>query len=485
MGNEYVEGNYAPVRTEHTVTELKATGRIPEYLDGRYVRNGPNPIADVDPDAYHWFMGDGMVHGVRIRDGRAEWYRNRWVRTSRMRMAAGEISRPPNHRAGVELYGANTNVIRHAGHDLALVEGGIASYELDHELDTMGPWDFGGTLPGGYTAHPKADPVTGELHAVTHYFGQGNRVRYSVIGTDGRARRTVDIQVPGMPMMHDFSLTEKYVVLYDLPVTFDARQAARIAVPRPLRPLRPAAALVLSALVGRVRVPDPIAAMVGARMRANENLPFRWNPRHQARIGLMPREGGSSDVRWFEVEPCYVFHTLNAHDAGDTVVLDVVRHPRMFVKDLHGPNEGTAALHRWTVHPAAGKVVEARLDDRPQEFPRVDDRVVGRPHRYGYAMGALTGAIPTDAVLKHDLRAGTVTSRALGRGKEAGEFVFVPSRPDAAEDEGVLMGFVYDATTGHSDLVLLDAATLETVATVGLPVRVPHGFHGNWLATGS
>ncbi|MFE7133824.1 carotenoid oxygenase family protein [Streptomyces sp. NPDC057638] len=478
MGNEYLEGNYAPVHTEHTVTELKVTGRIPEHLNGRYVRNGPNPIAEVDPDAYHWFMGDGMVHGVRIRDGRAEWYRNRWVRTSRMRMADGEITRPPRHRAGFELYGANTNVIRHAGRDLALVEGGVASCELDHELGTLGPCDFDGTLSGGYTAHPKRDPVTGELHAVSHFFGRGNRVQYSVIGADGRARRSVDIQVPGMPMMHDFALTRRYVVLYDLPVTFDARQAARVTVPRPLRlPM----ALVLSALIGRVRVPGPVAAMVGARMRANENLPFRWNPRHQARIGLLPREGGSRDVRWFEVEPCYVFHTLNAYDSGATVVLDVVRHPRMFVSDLRGPNEGPPTLDRWTVDLAAGKVIETRLDERPQEFPRVDDRVVSGAHRFGYAMGALTGAVPTDAVLKHDLVLGTVTTRALGRGKEAGEFVFVPDGPDAGEDEGVLMGFVYDGPTARSDLVLLDAATLETVATVELPARVPHGFHGNWL----
>lgn len=75
MGNRYLEGNYAPVRHEQTITELAVTGTIPDYLDGRYLRNGPNPIAEVDPQIYHWFTGDGMVHGVRLRDGSAQWYR--------------------------------------------------------------------------------------------------------------------------------------------------------------------------------------------------------------------------------------------------------------------------------------------------------------------------------------------------------------------------------------------------------------------------
>ncbi|MUN39394.1 carotenoid oxygenase family protein [Actinomadura litoris] len=482
MGNAYLEGNYAPVGRELTVTDLPVTGRIPEHLDGRYVRNGPNPISEVDPENYHWFMGDGMVHGVRIRDGRAEWYRNRWVRTSKQKAAAGQPAGRRREGTGIELYGANTNVIGHAGRVLALVEGGMSCHELDGELGTVGPYGFEGTMTSGYTAHPKLDPATGELHAVTHYFGRGDRVRYSVIGTDGRARRIVDIAAPGMPMMHDFALTEKYVVLYDLPVTFDARQAARITVPRPLRY---PTALLLSALVGRVKVPHPIAAMVGARMRANENLPFSWNPRHPARVGVMPRDGGSDDVRWFGVEPCYVFHTLNAYDHGDSVVVDVVRHPRMFVTDLRGPNEGAPTLDRWTIDLSAGKVTESRLDDRPQEFPRVDDRVVSRPHRFGYAMGAVTGAVPTDAVLKYDFVSGAFAKVELGGGRQAGEFVFVPNGSGAAEDEGVLMGFVYDAATQRSDLLLLDAGTLETVATIALPARVPHGFHGNWLPAGS
>ena len=171
------------------------------------------------------------------------------------------------------MLGANTNVLSHAGRTLALVESGITNSELTDDLDTAGPCDFDGTLRGGYTAHPKRDPDTGELHAISYSFGRGNHVQYSVIGVDGKARRTVDIEVTGSPMMHDFSLTENHVVIYDLLVTFDARQAAGLAVPRALRAL---ARLVLAALIGRVRVSDPIITMIGRRMhgKASLRLPF-------------------------------------------------------------------------------------------------------------------------------------------------------------------------------------------------------------------
>lgn len=478
--NIYLEGNFAPVVQEHTATELAVTGVIPEHLDGRYLRNGPNPIGEVDPATYHWFMGDGMVHGVRLREGRAEWYRNRWVRSPSVAAEVGESRRSRRHQAGLEVLGANTNVLEHAGRTLALIEGGAATYELTDELETVGACDFDGTLPGGYTAHPKRDPETGELHAVSYFFGRGNTVQYSVIGVDGRCRRTVDVEVSGSPMMHDFSLTENYVVFYDLPVTFDTRQAVRATVPPPLRT---PAQLVLSALIGKVRVPDPIAAMAGNRLSANTGYPYRWNPHYPARIGVMPREGGNADVRWFDVEPCYVFHPMNAYEDGAAIVLDLVRHPKMFDTDPHGPNEGPPTLDRWTVDLGAGKVREQRLDDRAQEFPRIDERLVGRRHRYGYTPQLGRGAEQGPALLKHDLQQDTTTAREFGPGKEVDEFVFEPSAPDSAEDDGVLMGFVYDKAESRSDLVILDAASLETTATVHLPARIPTGFHGNWVPT--
>jgi carotenoid cleavage dioxygenase len=461
MNTPFLASSMAPVKQEQTITALRVTGQIPADLDGRYLRNGPNPAHEIDPDTYNWFTGDGMVHGIRLRNGNAEWYRNRWVR-------------PVHGSAPMNGIGANTNVIGHAGRILALVEGGVGCSELSGDLDTVGPCDFDGTLPGGYTAHPKRDPDTGELHAVSYYFGNGNKVQYSVIDAAGKARRTVDIEVTGSPMMHDLSITEKYVIFYDLPVTFDARQAVEVAVPRPLRaPAR----LVLSALVGRVRIPGPMLPG-GARQVSAGLFPYRWNPRYPARIGVMPREGDNDDMRWFDIEPCYVFHPLNAHDDGNTIVLDVVRHDKVFDRDLRAPFESTPVLTRWTVDLGDGKVRSELLDDREQEFPRVDERRTGKKTRYGYAAALKNGGA---ALLRHDLERATTQARSFGVGTEPGEFVFVPRHADAAEDDGVLMGFVYDSTSATTNLVLADAATLDTVATIHLPVRVPTGFHGNWI----
>jgi carotenoid cleavage oxygenase len=450
MLDRHLEDQYAPLTEEHTLTDLPVAGVIPDYLDGRYLRNGPNPIGEIDPELYHWFVGDGMVHGIRIRDGKAEWYRNRWVRGPLAAKALGE--REPVGHYGFSPVGANTNVIEHAGKTLALVESGLASYELTPELDTVGVCDFDGTLTGGYTAHPLRDPQTGELHAVSYSMHGGNQVQYTVIGVDGRVRRSVDVTVTGSPMMHSFSLTQRYVVFYDLPVTFDAHQAASMGIL------------------------DPIAAQHPWPKDSDRRFPYSWNPDYPARVGVMPRDGGNDDVRWFEVQPCYVFHPLNAYDDGETIVADVVRHPTTF--DGVRPPAGPPTMDRWTIDLSDNKLREARFDDRGQEFPRVDERRVGLRHRYGYVPTARAGA---GALLKHDFVKGRTQSRTFGPDKALGEFVFQPSSQDAAEDDGVLMGYVYDRADDRSELAILDAQTLQDVAAIKLPHRVPAGFHGNWL----
>lgn len=423
---------------EVTTTELPVTGSLPEALSGRYLRNGPNPLSPPEPSTYHWFTGDGMVHGIRLRDGRAEWYRNRWVRSAEVAQALGESVRPGPVHADMD-FAPNTNVIGHAGRTFAIVEAGARPYELNYELDTVGPSDFGGSLPGGYTAHPKRDPSTGELHAMSYFWGWGNLVQYTVVDTAGLVRKVVDVEVGGPVSVHDMSLTEHFAVIYDLPVVFDVE-----------------------------------AAMSGA------NFPYRWDPDYRARVGLLDRDGGAADVRWFDVEPCYVFHPMNAYDDGDRVVLDVVRHARMFDTHRLGPDEGPPSLERWSVDLTGGKVVEERLDDRGQEFPRVDERVVGRRHRYGYAGAFL---VNETALIKHDLERRTSEVRVLGSAGGASEAVFVPSGPDAAEDEGWVLSLVYDPERDASDLLVLNAGDFagDPQAIVHLPQRVPFGFHGNWV----
>lgn len=443
--NIYLDGNFAPVAAEVTHTDLEVTGTVPEALTGRYLRTGPNPLVAND-GSYHWFSGDGMVHGVDLRDGAATWYRNRWVRSPEMSAHLGEPD-VPRDIGGWYPGSGNTNTFHHAGRVWAVTEGSLP-YEIGPELETLRSCNFGGPLPGGTNAHPKFDPDTNELHVVSYAF-EAPFLRYHVIDVDGRVTRTEEIEMGGPVMVHDMGFTSSRVVFFDLPVVFQWDLAT-----------------------------------------AGVSLPFRWDPEYRARIGVMPRAGTAADTTWIDVEPCYVYHPLNAYDVGDTVVMDLVVHPRAFDDDRGDPSQGRPTLQRWTIDLTARTVNREVVDERGQEFPRVDERVAGRPHRYGYSLansgieglGGLGGDART-SILKHDVVAGTTVEHEFPDGGVGSEFVFVPASATAAEDEGWLLGYVFDPRSGSSDLQILDAQDLAAppVASVHLRARVPQGFHGNWM----
>ena len=432
----YLEGNFAPVRDEATAFDLPVQGAIPTALSGRYLRNGPNPTAG---DPGHWFFGEGMLHGVELRDGRATWYRNRYVRTASFEAGRHVVGENGMLDIGANL--ANTHVIAHGGRILALIENSPPT-EVTRELDTLGPFDFDGRLTTAMTAHPKRCPVTGELH----FFGYGvfpPLLTYHRADPAGNLVQSEEITVPGPTMIHDFAITEHSVVFLDLPVVFD-----------------------LSLLTAKT-------------------MPYRWGEDYGARIGVMPRGGGNADVRWFDVEPCYVFHVLNAAEPQPGhLEIDVARYPHLW-RDGQDAFEPTT-LHRWAIDVAAGTVKEETLDDRSVEFPRVDERRIGRPARFGYAVHTRPG---TDgftiepALVKYDLVSGATEEHAFGAGRTPGEGVFVPASDGAGEDDGYVMAYVYDAGRDGSDLVILDASDFgaSPVATVALPQRVPFGFHGSWV----
>jgi carotenoid cleavage dioxygenase len=291
--------------------------------------------------------------------------------------------------------------------------------------------------------------------------------------------------------MHDFSLTDKYVVIYDLPVTFDPVQVMPASVPRWLQlPAR----LVMQSVIGRVRIPGPIAAMANRDTRRSGGLPYAWNPNYPARIGVMPREGGNGDVRWFDIEPCYVYHPLNAYsemrDGAEVLVLDVVRYSRMFDRDRRGPGDTQPTLDRWTINLKTGAVRTECRDDRSQEFPRINETLLGGRHRFGYAVGIEGGFLAAGRaematpLYKHDYASGSSMVAALDPDLLIGEMSFVPNPTASAEDDGILMGYGYHRGRDEGQLLLLDAQTLESMATVHLPQRVPMGFHGNWAPAG-
>jgi carotenoid cleavage dioxygenase len=440
--SRYLDGNYAPVHREVTEFDLPVIGEIPAELEGRYLRNGPNPMSPVDPATHHWFMGDGMVHGIRLAGGRAEWYRNRYVGSASLSARRGQpdIDGPNWNNSA---HGPNTNVGGFAGRTWAMVEAGGVPVELSYELETIARNDFFGTLPGAFTAHPKVDPDTGEMHAVAYAWPHWmDHVQYVVVGVDGRVRRTVDIPVPGMSMIHDMSLTQRFAVVYDLPVTVDFDLA----------------------FAGR--------------------FPFRWNPGYGSRVGLLPRDGDAADIVWVEAPLCYSFHPLNAYDDTDgSVVIDLCVYDRMFDSDILGPfGDGLARLERWRLDPTTRTTSVTVIDDKPSEFPRHRGSLTGKPYRYGYCASPSPDD-PTWPTLKYDLVSGERTVFDHGPGRSGGEPVFVGRRGASGEDDGWLVMFVHDATTDGAELAILDAQDFGRgyVARVPLPQRVPYGFHGNWV----
>lgn len=440
----FLSGIHAPMTAELTLTDLAVEGAIPPELDGRYLRIGPNPLQAPNAAAHHWFVGDGMVHGIRLQGGRARWYRNRWIRSRAVSAALGEEPAPGPRHGGNDT--VNTNVLGHAGKTWALVEAGAYPVVLDEELGTVAHDPFGGSLHGAFSAHPHLDPASGELHAICYLATDQTTVHHVVVGRDGRVRREEPIPVSHGPSIHDCMITPRYVLVFDLPVTFSMKS-----------------------------------------LLAGQSFPYVWNPEHRARVGLLPREGGADDIVWCDVPPCYVFHPCNAYETGDgKVIVDVVAHETMFAHSTQGPDSRRVTFERWTIDPATKSVARRVVDDHPQEFPRPDERRLGRPYRYAYAVAQLIGEVnflSDSHLIRHDLEAGTREVHEFGAGRHPGEFVFVARSADAAEDDGWLMGLVIDAGTQTTDFVILDARHFggPPQAVVRLPHRVPPGFHGNWV----
>ncbi|HEX7303103.1 carotenoid oxygenase family protein [Lentzea sp.] len=448
----YFDGFMAPVPDEIDAVELEVTGTLPPELTGRYFRNGANPLPGTDPG--HNFAGVGMLHGVRLENGRAGWYRNRWVRTPMLDGVPPDRENPTAPDGVLRNNTSNTSVLHHNGRIFSLVENGFP-IEMTDGLDTVGPFDFGGRLKTAMTAHPKVDPKTGELH----FFGYGLRppfVTYYVATADSEIVHSAEIEVPAPTMMHDFAITEHHVVWLDLPVVFDME------------------------------------------LTREPGLPYRWSDRYRPRIGVMPRHGRNADVRWFDVDPGYAFHVGNAfEDEQGRVVIDAVTYDEEGFglvwsglggyADLsnalaHTPTLG-GSLYRWTLDLRDGSVREGALDDLPVEFPTVNDDHAGLGHRYVYAVSTplLVDSIEP-SIIKYDTTTGERQQHVLAGHWNPGEAEFVPAADDAGEDSGWLLSIV--SSENAAELLVLDASdvTAGPVASVTLPRQVPAGFHGAWIA---
>ncbi len=458
--NPYLHGIYAPTLHETTAFDLEVEGELPEDLWGAYVRNGPNSVFE-PTNLYHWFDGDGMVHAVYFRDRQAS-YRSRFVRTETLadEMRAGRALWPgilgpfdfdaPRHYLKDT---ANTDLLYWNGHLLALWYMCGAPYRLDPlTLDSRGTDDFGGRLHTSVSAHPKVDERTGELVWFT-LADEPPYMTYGVVSKDGELAHEVPIDLPGPRAPHDITITENYSILHDFPFFHD---------PELLRETR-----------RRIT-------------RFHRDLPSRF--------GVLPRRGSPDQVRWFEFEPGYVLHMVNAWEDGDWIVMDGCFQPDPTIR--RRPEEGPLAsmlgylrvrshLHRWRMNLATGQTREQALDDLNVEFCLPDTDLYGTRTRYSYHQ-----YIPVDsttvefhALVKYDHADGSRVCFDYGGANFASEAPFAPRTGASGEDDGYVVTIVTHAETYRSECWVLSAREIERgpIARVMLPARVPAGFHAKWI----
>ena len=434
----HLHGNWAPVEKELSEYNLEVKGEIPKDLSGLFVRNGMNPVSGYSD---HWFFGNGMLHGVYLEDGKAS-YKNRYVRTPyyendlNVMSSFGDLAASP----------ANTHIVNHAGKLLALEETSLP-WELNKDLETLGVEDYKGKLNTAMTAHPRVCPETGEMLFFAYSMMGEPYLYYYRVSKEGELVQSEPIEIPRPVMMHDWNITRNYVVFMDLPIVSDM----------------------------------DLAVTTGS--------PFGFKPECGARLGVMPRDGNNSDVRWFDIDPCFVFHSFNSFEEGNKIVLYVSRQQEAMVggfKDIYGGETTVARLWRWVIDLDTGMVSEEQLDDGACDFPRVNDNRIGLHSDFGYCMQIKTDVENLtfgENLFKYKLDTGERIDHHLGNNVAGGEPVFAPKPGSTEEDEGWILSLVHERETRRSKLVIIDAQSFdkEPVAEVIIPQRVPYGAHGSWI----
>jgi carotenoid cleavage dioxygenase-like enzyme len=453
--NPYLNGIYAPIARETTALDCKVVGEIPRDLFGAYCRNGPNPV-HTPTNLHHWFDGDGMIHSIYFENGKAE-YRNAYIRTDDHKaelagtLDAGGVLLPANRARGEKVYKdtANTDLVFHNGSLMALWYISGTPVRVDpRTLETIGNEDFGGKLPRHVSAHSKVDPVTGEF-AFFDYALYEPWMTYGIVSRDNVLTNFQRVELPGPRLPHDMGLTESYVILHDLPVTFTESGLRR----------------------------------------------SQWTIQQEdrpARFGIAPRNGRADQIRWFETDPCYIYHVANSWEDGDDVVMHACRMVPNGLKPnpAYGPYASMAmvlALHavpvEWRFNMKTGGVKYRQLDDRTGEFPVINLDHTGRKSRFSYNVSIPTAdTLRFDGLYKYDLQTGACETYKYAPGVFGSEPGFAPRVGGRSEDDGYLVGFTINENTGTSEVEIIDARSIAAgpVARVILPCRVPAGFHATW-----
>ncbi len=461
---------FAPVDREITVDLTDIEGEIPSDLSGVYVRNGPNRRYAA-PGRYHWFDGDGMLHAVRFDGGKAR-YQNRWIQTDSLReeIAADSalwqgVKDPPRaDRPDMPLKNtSNTDVKFYAGALVSMWYLGGAVYRSDPaDLRTLGKLDLDPRLAGlPISAHSKVDERTGEFV----FFAYGKTapfMHYGVMDRDGALKTFMPVDLPGPRLPHDMAMTANYSILHDLPLFHDADALA----------------------AGR------------HKLKFHAELPSRF--------GVVPRHGAADQIRWFEASPTYMYHAANAWEEDDghggveiVMVGTPFRLPRTRNGDIDAQSfprmpatlEHDFLLYEWRFNLRTGATRERVLDDIiNQEFPVINSSMQGHKTRYVWNTLMARSNRAEDprfcGLTRCDLLKDTCQTYHAGVGKWFSEAPFAPKDNWQTEDDGYLVGFMWDDDREASFVTIFDAKDIAQgpVAKIRVPQRVPNGFHATWVS---
>lgn len=455
-------------RLESDIHDCQVTGTIPDDLNGAFYRVGPDPQYPLPPRNIP-FDGEGHVSMFRIKDGRAD-YKTRYVKNERWlaQNEAGErlfnMYRNPAMDApsvaGLSRSTANTHIINHKGYILALKEDSPPSALDLLTLETKVPtFTFDDQLPSQtFTAHPKVDSQTGNMVAFGYEatgFGSDD-VSLFEFTPQGELVWNAMVKVPYVGMLHDFAVTENYIVIYVIPFEMDRQQLQE----------------------GGVH--------------------WSWNDAGRTHFGVVRRDGDGSDMRWFTGPTRSATHVMGAFEDGGRVYVDMemsMSNPFPFFPNQGGapwdPVRGTSYITRLSAEmnnrSISGYDIE-RLYDYTGALPRQDDRYNTMAYRYGFL-----GTRDKDAPNPRQANAGYVrmdnatrntTFWNAGPGTSLAECCFAPKHANAREGEGYLMGLATRRDEdGRGDLVILDAEHLGDgpVAVVHLPIRAVGQVHGWWV----
>lgn len=469
---EFSGALYTPSRAEVDVFDLEVEGTLPTGINGTFYQVSPDP--QYPPMLGHdiFFNGDGLVSAFFFDKGTVS-LRRRYVQTDRL-LAQRREGRSLNGiyrniytndpKAAGSNTTANTTVQAYNGVLLAMKEDALP-YALDlRTLETLGVHDFGGQiLSQTFTAHPKVDPLTGNLLAFSYEAkGDGSPdLAYFELAPDGTLLHEIWFQAPYAAMVHDFAVTAHHVVFPLIPLTVDV-----------------------------------------ARMK-DGGQHFQWQPDLPQLFAVVLRQGSSRDVRWFK-GPANGFqgHTLNAFEADGLIHVDMpVTGGNIFYffpqadGFVPSPETLSSQLMRWTFDLCADsdRVEPVALNDFPCEFPRCDDRYIGRSYEHGFVLAfdpqrpynPANGPMPFQFfnLLTHiNVRTGKSESWFAGDSECFQEPIFVPRSADAGEGDGYVIALLNHLGNHTTELVVLDSFQMEAgpIARIKLPLRMRMSLHGCW-----